>query len=240
MSKSKRREQERKPTRTEKAYRDFTPAKPLQPLNQSQAEYIHAVESHPYIMATGYAGTSKTYIPTRIAAKWLKQEAIDKIVIVRPAASMSESLGFFKGDHIQKMKMWIAPVLDTLREEFKPGFLDYLLSEEIAAIDCVPLETAKGRSFKNAFIIIDEAEDLTFKEVKTLLTRLGSNSTMVFAGDVKQVDIHKSGLGEFLALRAQNSRLQRIVDHIDFDDYDDIVRSDAVRDVIIGLDEVGA
>ncbi len=240
MSKSKRREQERKPTRSEKAYRDFTPAKPLQPLNQAQAEYIHSVESHPYIMATGYAGTSKTYVPTRIAAKWLKQEAIEKIVIVRPATSMSQSLGFFKGDHIDKLKMWIAPVLDTLKEEFKPGYLDYLLSEEIAAIDCVPLETAKGRSFKNTFIIIDEAEDLTLEEVKTLLTRLGTNSTMVFAGDIKQVDIAKSGLGEFLELRSRSTRLQRIVDHIDFDSYDDIVRSDAVREVIIGLDEVGA
>lgn len=138
------------------------------------------------------------------------------------------------------MKMWIAPVLDTLREEFKPGYLDYLLSEEIGAIDCVPMETAKGRSFKNAFVIIDEAEDLTFKEVKTLITRLGSNCTMVFASDIKQVDINQSGLGEFLNLRSRNTRLQRIVDHIDFNDYDDIVRSDAVREVIIGLDEVGA
>lgn len=236
MSKSERRQKEKRPTREEKIHLDFKLAPPLRPLNQGQAEYIRSIESSPFVIATGYAGTSKTYIPTRIAAKWLQQEAIDKIVIARPAASMSESLGFFKGDHIEKMKMWIAPVLDALKEDLKPGYIEYLLT--IGAIDCVPMETIKGRSMKNAFIIIDEAEDLTLKEVKTLLTRLGTNSTMVFAGDISQVDIARSGLGEFLALREKNDRLKNIVDHIAFDDYDDIVRSEAVRDVIIGLDEV--
>lgn len=236
MSKSERRQKEKRPTREEKIHLDFKLAPPLQPLNQGQAEYIRSIESSPFVIATGYAGTSKTYIPTRIAAKWLQQEAIDKIVIARPAASMSESLGFFKGDHIEKMKMWIAPVLDALKEDLKPGYIEYLLTT--GAIDCVPMETIKGRSMKNAFIIIDEAEDLTLKEVKTLLTRLGTNSTMVFAGDISQVDIARSGLGEFLALREKNNRLKNIVDHIAFDDYDDIVRSEAVRDVIIGLDEV--
>lgn len=238
MAKSDRRNNERRPTRDEKVSRDFVQAKPLEPMNQTQAEYIRAIESSPFIIATGYAGTSKTYIPTRIAAKWLQQEAIKKIVIARPAASMSESLGFFKGDHIQKMKMWIAPVLEALKEDLKPGYIEYLLSEEIGAIECVPMETIKGRSMKDAFIIIDEAEDLTLKEVKALLTRLGTNSTMVFAGDISQVDIARSGLGEFLALREKNDRLYNAVQHVSFDDYDDIVRSEAVRDVIIGFDEL--
>jgi phosphate starvation-inducible PhoH-like protein len=236
MAKSERRLKEKRPTREEKVHLDFKLASPLQPLNQGQAEYIRSIESSPYIIATGYAGTSKTYIPTRMAAKWLQQEAIEKIVIARPAASMSESLGFFKGDHVEKMKMWIAPVLDALREDLKPGYIEYLIT--IGAIDCVPMETIKGRSMKNAFIIIDEAEDLTLKEVKALLTRLGTNSTMVFAGDISQVDIARSGLGEFLALREKNARLKNVVQHIAFDEYDDIVRSEAVKDVIIGLDEV--
>lgn len=229
-----------RPTRADKIEYSFKTTGPLQPLNQTQAEYIMAIESRPFIIATGYAGTSKTYIPTRIACKWLKQRAIEKIVIARPAASMSESLGFFKGTAQEKMKMWIGPVLSTLKEEYSPGQLEYLMSEEVEAIVCVPLETIKGSSFKNCFIIVDEAEDCTLKEVVSLLTRLGTNSTMVLAGDISQVDIKRSGIGEFLQLRDSNQRLSATVDWISFDDYDDIVRSEAVREIIIGMDEVNA
>jgi len=215
----------------------FKRAASLEPMNQGQAEYIHALFSHPYVFATGFAGTSKTYIPTRIAAQLLQEESIKKIVIARPAASMSNSLGYFKGDAIEKMRGWIAPVLDALLEEFPPSTIDYFL--EHGKIEAVPMETVKGRSMEDCFILIDEAEDLMLKEVKTLLTRLGTNATMVFAGDISQVDIHKSGLGEFLVLRSKNARLKRVTSHIDFDSYDDIVRSDAVKEVIVGLDEIG-
>lgn len=214
----------------------FKKAAPLAPLNQGQAEYIHALFTHPYVIATGHAGTSKTYIPVRIAAQLLQEDSIKKIVIARPAASLSNSLGYFKGDAIEKMRMWIAPVLDALLEEFPPSTIDYFL--EHGKIEPVPMETIKGRSMKDCLIIIDEAEDCNLKEVKALMTRLGTNSTMVFAGDISQVDIAKSGIGEFLKLRENNARLKRAVTHIDFDSYDDIVRSDAVKEIIIGFDEV--
>lgn len=228
----------RKESRTASKYeKSFKPLAPLEPKNQLQAEFIYSIERRPFVIATGHPGTGKTYIPTRIASKWLKEKKIDKIVMVRPAASASNSLGFFKGTKEDKMTQWLQPILGTLRQEFSPGALSYMMKEEVGKIEFVPLETAKGSSWQNAFIIVDEAEDCSIKEIKTLLTRLGENSTMCICGDINQVDIQSSGLGEFLSLRERSDKLCRVTDHIDFNDYEDIVRSNAVKNIIMGWDE---
>ena len=224
-------------TREDRIENSFRPSPPLVPKNQSQAELIECLNQSPYTLITGHPGTGKTYIPTRLASLWYKQNAISQIILVRPAASASQSLGFFKGDHIEKMKQWLRPILSTLSEEFSPGQLKYMMSEEVGALQFVPLETAKGNSWKDAFVIVDEAEDCNLKEMITLMSRLGTNSTMAICGDINQVDISSSGLGEMLALRDKSETLVKCVDHISFDDYDDIVRSLAVKNFIIGLDE---
>jgi phosphate starvation-inducible PhoH-like protein len=225
------------PTREEKKEKSFSALAPLQPKNQLQSEFIQSIKSRPYVIATGHPGTGKTYIPTRIASAMLKAGSIDRIVLVRPAASASNSLGFFKGTKEDKMTQWLQPILGTLKQEFSPGALEYMMKEDVAKIDFVPLETAKGSSWANAFIIVDEAEDCSVKEIKTLLTRLGENSTMCICGDINQVDIKRSGLGEFLDLRAKSKRLKNAVDHVDFNDYNDIVRSSAVKQIVMGWDE---
>lgn len=233
MSRTKRRM-----TREEKVEENFRPAPPIQPLNPTQAKYKEAIYSSPIIFATGHAGTSKTYMPTRLASLWLKQNQINKIILIRPAVSMSESIGFAKGTHEEKMKHWLRPILDALREEFPPGTLNYLMKEEVGALDFCPLENAKGNSWSNAFIIVDEAEDCTLKEIKTLLTRVGKNSTMCLCGDISQVDLASSGMGEFLDLRKISARFQRVVRHISFTNYDEIVRSDICREIVMGFDEL--
>lgn len=224
-------------SRAKKVEASFKAAPALKPQNEVQSHYINYINTAPVTIATGHAGTGKTYIPTRMASLWYKQRAIDRIILVRPAASASNSLGFFKGTKEDKMREWIQPILSTLREEFSPGQLEYMMSEEIGAIEFCPLETAKGNSWKNAFIIVDEAEDCNMKEIKTLLTRLGENSTMCICGDINQVDINRSGVGEFLETREKSLLLKESVKHIDFNDYDDIVRSDTVRNIIMGFDE---
>jgi hypothetical protein len=130
-------------------------SKPLRPLNQIQAEYIHNCKTKPYNIATGYAGTSKTYIPTRLAIEQYLKGEVDKIVIVRPAISDSKSLGYFGGDLLTKSKNWILPVLDVLEEFLGKNRVEYMLTK--GDIVPVPLETIKGRSFNDSFIIIDEA-----------------------------------------------------------------------------------
>lgn len=236
-----RKNNRRKETRSEKEEFSWRPAPPLEPMNQGQAEYIQTINSSPITIATGYPGTSKTYIPTRIASLWLRQNAVNQIILMRPAVSASKSIGFAKGTHEEKMKHWLRPILGPLREEFSHGQLSYFMKEEIQTIDFVPMENVKGCSWSNAFIIVDEAEDCTFAELRSLLTRVGKNSTLVLCGDVAQCDLKSgSGLKDFLALRNQSSRLQRTIQHIDFDDFDDIVRSDVCREVVMGLHEAGA
>lgn len=210
---------------------------PIRPMNQQQSEYLWNLRNKPYNVATGYAGTSKTYLATRVAIEEFLKGTVDKIVIVRPAVSSSKSLGFFGGDKIEKMRNWILPVLEVFEEFLGASFTDYLIQKGI--IEGVPLETIKGRSFKNCFIIIDESEDLTKEEVKKCITRLGTGSTMVFAGDVRQVDIRETGLKFIIEDLSRRSNIQEIWGIVDFDEYEEIVRSDAVKQTIIELANMG-
>lgn len=210
---------------------------PIRPMNQQQSEYLWNLRNKPYNVATGYAGTSKTYLATRVAIEEFLKGNIEKIVIVRPAISSSKSLGFFGGDKIEKMRNWILPVLEIFEEFLGKSFTDYLLMR--GTIEGVPLETIKGRSFKNSFVIIDEAEDLRKDEVKKCITRLGSGSTLVLAGDILQSDIVNTGLSFVIDELAQRHKLQELWGVVDFDSYDEIVRSEAVKLTITELAEMG-
>ena len=216
---------------------DIINSRPLRPLNQMQAEYIRNCKTKPYNIAIGYAGSSKTYIPTRIAIEMFLRNEIEKIVIVRPAVSDSKSLGFFGGDQLTKSKNWILPVLDVLEEFLGKNRVEYMLAK--GDILPVPLETIKGRSLNDSFIIVDESEDLTKKEFIKCLTRLGKNSTMCFCGDILQQDIRgQSGLSFGLDL-ADDDSLQHLWGVVNFDEHEDIVRSDAVKETIIRLTDMG-
>ncbi|WP_027854444.1 PhoH family protein [Marinobacterium litorale] len=224
-------------TRAEKVEKSFKPAPPLEGQNPNQRKYIETVKAHPITFATGLAGTSKTYIPTRLASLFLQQEAIDRIILMRPAISASQSVGFAKGTHEEKMKHWLRPILGALEDEFSFGQIEYMLKEEIRMLDFCPLENVKGNSWHNAFIIVDEAEDCTLDEIKHLVTRVGKNSTMVICGDLDQTDLKSSGMGEFLGLRTRSPILERSTQHIHFGTYEEIVRSDICRNVVMGIHE---
>ncbi|MGH1461224.1 MAG: PhoH family protein [Neptuniibacter sp.] len=228
-----------KPTRADKVEENFKAAPPLEPKNKIQTHYINLINGSPITFATGYPGTSKTYIPTRIASLWLKQKAIQKIILLRPAVSASKSVGYAKGTHEEKMKHWLRPILKPLREEFSFGQLRDLMKEEVQRIDFCPLENVKGNSWDNAFVIVDEAEDCTLEEIIALTTRIGKNTTLVICGDVAQSDLTHSGLGQFLDMRKQSKHLTEATSHIDFDELNFIVRSDICRKVVTGLCEIG-
>ena len=245
MKRSKRRESRRQEiremnfhqTREEHQAATFKAAPPLQPKNQLQAEYIHAINCRPYVLCSGLAGVGKTYIAGRLAARELKGKEIERIVLIRPAASASKSLGYFKGTVEEKMKSWLAPIMGALQDEFSPSEIAYMMKEGVDRLICQPLETVKGNSWKNAFVIVDEAEDCTIKELKSLMTRLGTNSTMVICGDVTQVDIKRSGMYDLLEAMKRSPILNDAISHIAFEDYEDIIRSRAVRDIVEGFDE---
>lgn len=198
---------------------------PLLPLNIRQKEYIDAINTQPVVICTGVLGSSKTYIPSVIASDWLISKKINKVVIARPAEGAGRSVGFFKGSVNEKLAIWCAPILDTMKQRMGIGHYEAFL--ENGRIEMLPLEAVKGRSWDDTFIIVDEAEDLDPVVAKSLVTRQGQNSTTIIAGDVAQKDIKKNSGLENLLFIAKKYDLPFA--HIDFDSWDYCVRSEEAK-----------
>lgn len=197
----------------------------LIPLNDRQRDYIQAINTQPVIICTGVLGSSKTYIPSVIASDWLISKKINRIVVARPAEGAGKSVGFFKGSVIEKLSVWCAPILDTMKQRMGQGHYEAYLEQ--GKIELLPLEAVKGRSWDDAFIIVDEAEDLDPVVAKSLVTRQGNNSTTVIAGDIAQKDIKKHSGLEVLLFIAKKYNLPFA--HIDFDSWDYCVRSEEAK-----------
>lgn len=199
--------------------------KPLVALNEKQQEYINSIIQYPVVICTGVLGSSKTYIPSVMAADWLMQKKIDRIIVARPAEGAGKSVGFFKGSVNDKLSVWCAPILDTLKQRIGQGhYEDYL---EHGKIELLPLEAVKGRSWDNCVILVDECEDLDPVVAKSLVTRHGQNSKTIITGDIAQKDIKKeSGLELLLYL---SKKYDLPVKHIDFNDWRYCVRSEEAK-----------
>lgn len=208
-------------------------AKPLLPLNKKQQEYIELLKDKPVVIATGYAGTSKTYIPTVMAADLYKLGAINKIYITRPAVSTSKSVGYFKGTAEEKLAVWLNSVIPIFKERL--GQAAFTIALESQDIEFIPLEVIKGMSINNAWVLCEESSDLTKEEVIKLVTRMGKNSKLVLAGDVRQSELKgESGLA-WISKFVQRHNLSANFGFIDFNDVNEIVRSDAVKQFIVAL-----
>lgn len=182
--------------------------------------------------------SSKTYIPTRFACNEYLSDRVYKIVFSRPAISNSKSLGYFAGDKNEKMEIWLAPVLNVVKETLGSEATSIAIKRE--DILFYPLEIIKGLSLgstkpqQRLYYIVDEAEDLSVEEVKKIVTRLGKNCTLILAGDVTQSELNdKSGL-KWLIDFVKRHQLKNFV-HIDFNNVNDIVRSDTVKQFITCL-----
>jgi phosphate starvation-inducible protein PhoH and related proteins len=205
----------------------------LKPLNQKQGKYIELLETKPIVIATGFAGTSKTYIPTCMAADKFKVGAINKIIISRPAISSSKSIGFFTGSATEKLAVWLGPVVQILKERLGPAAYDIALAK--GDIEFVPLEVVKGMSVNDAWLICEESSDLTKEEVIKLVTRMGKNSKLVLAGDVRQTELRETSGLAWLSTFVEKHNLNDLFGKIDFNETSDIVRSDAVKRFLIAL-----
>ena len=209
-------------------------AKPLVAMNQAQQDYIELIEDKPVVIATGYAGTSKSFIPATIAADQYKLGQIDKIMLTRPAISNSQSLGYFKGSETEKLSVWLGSVLPIFKERL--GNAMFELAVSTGDISFVPLEVVKGLSLNRTFFICEEASDLTKDEVIKLITRMGKESTLVLAGDILQSELKfDSGLVWLTEFIERHPNLKKNFGWIDFNSVDHIVRSQAVKDFIISL-----
>jgi len=196
-------------------------APPIRPLNSTQADYLDALRSSPQVIALGPAGSGKTWIAAAHAADLFRAGEISRIILTRPNAPCGRSLGFFPGSLDDKFAPWAAPVLDALRERMGAGAFE--IARKNGEIELAPFEVMRGRSWRNAFVLLDEAQNATAAQMKMFLTRIGEDCRVVVNGDADQSDIKEtSGLAVVLDL-VTRSKLP--VPVIEFG-HADIVRSD--------------
>jgi len=192
---------------------------PIKALNPTQADYLDALRKHPQVIVLGPAGTGKTWIAATHAADLFRLRRIDKIILTRPNVPCGRSLGFFPGTLEDKFAPWAAPVAEAIKDRIGKAAYDIALKN--GAIEMVPFEVMRGRSWKNAFVLLDEAQNSTPAEIKTFLTRIGEDCTVVINGDISQCDLE------------QGSGLRTVIELIDTQDLPvpviEFTRADIVR-----------
>lgn len=199
---------------------------PLEAKTPNQAKYIKAINSNVLTFGVGPAGVGKSFIVGCIAAELLRKKQIEKIILTRPSVESGRGLGFIPGELSDKFAPYVAPFREILEERLGKSTVEYML--KTGKIDPRPLEYMRGSTFKNAFVVFDEAQNATPAEMKMFLTRIGEDCTVVVNGDVKQKDIHgMSGLEDALN-RVGDLPSVRVVQF----GKEDIVRSGLVAQIV--------
>ena len=174
-----------------------TPKRSVIPRSKKQKEYVQSLKNSQIIMSLGPAGTGKTYLAVAVALSMLLEKKVERIILSRPAVEAGERLGFLPGDMKDKIDPYLRPLYDSLYD-----LLDYDRIQrkiESGAIEIAPLAFMRGRTLKNSFAILDEAQNATRTQIKMFLTRIGENSKLVVNGDPSQIDLpnkNQSGLVE--------------------------------------------
>jgi phosphate starvation-inducible PhoH-like protein len=196
----------------------------LVPRNDRQNDYLQALKNYSQVVVFGPAGTGKTYCVATFAANQYHMKDIDKIVITRPHVAVGKDIGFLPGTLEEKSAPWALPVLDVLEEHLGKGVVETGL--KVGNIEVAPLALMRGRSFKNAFIICDEAQNISFHELKMLVTRVGENSSLILNGDLQQSDLKDGdGLSKIVHLIKKHMLPVPVIEFTT----DDIVRSDMTK-----------
>ena len=172
-----------------------TPRRSIIPRSAMQKKYIESLKSKEITMALGPAGTGKTYLAVAVATTMLLDKKIDKIILSRPAVEAGERLGLLPGDMKEKVDPYLQPLYDSLYDLL--GYEKIQKKIEIGQIEIAPLAFMRGRTLKNCFAILDEAQNATKTQIKMFLTRIGENSKLVVNGDPSQIDLvnkNSSGL----------------------------------------------
>lgn len=200
---------------------------PIEPRNEAQYHYMNAIQHKLLVFSTGEAGCGKTFISSAMAAEALLNKEVERIIVTRPVLQADEDLGFLPGDISEKFAPYFRPVYDVLQKRLGGGFLEYCLKPQVAKVEIAPFAYMRGRTFENAFVILDEAQNVTESQMKMFLTRIGENCTVVVNGDITQCDLPDnvdSGLEDALE-RFQESKN---VGMIEFE-LEDCVRSDICK-----------
>jgi len=205
-----------------------TPKKSVIPRSEKQKKYVRALRESDVTISTGPAGTGKTFLAVAIALTMLLEKKIEKIILSRPAVEAGERLGFLPGDMREKVDPYLRPLYDSLYD-----LLDFEKIQkkiEIGDIEIAPLAFMRGRTLKNSFAILDEAQNATDTQIKMFLTRIGENSKIVINGDPSQIDLPNKSLSGL-------NRSKKILGHlkeislVDFD-HTDVVRHPLVSKIV--------
>jgi len=205
----------------------------IAPKTKNQRTLVTAASTNDVVFAIGPAGTGKTYISVALAVQALKNKAVKKIIITRPAVEAGENLGFLPGDLQEKIDPYLRPIYDALDDMIHPEKLQYYLDKRV--IEIAPLAYMRGRTLNKAFILLDEAQNTTPMQLKMFLTRMGPQSKMIVNGDRSQIDLPKnqeSGLiNAVKVLKGTTS--------IAFVELDarDVIRHRIVKDIIKAYDK---
>ena len=205
-----------------------TPKKSVIARSEKQSEYIKALKENDIVMSLGPAGTGKSFLAVSVAITLLMEKKIDRVILSRPAVEAGEKLGFLPGDMKEKVDPYLRPLYDALYELFGADKIDKKI--ESGEIEIAPLAFMRGRTLKNCFAILDEAQNATETQIKMFLTRIGENSKLVVNGDPSQVDlINKTHSG---LIKSKNilKNLEEIK-IIEFD-HNDVVRHPLVSKII--------
>ena len=211
-----------KKTKRETTYKGAAKKKTsgLVPKTVMQGKLITALKESQQVFILGPAGTGKTYVTATYAADLYTSKRIDKIVITRPHVAVGKDIGFLPGTLEEKAQPWALPVLDVLVKHLGRGAVDTGIKN--GNIEVATLALMRGRSFDDAFIIVDEAQNIDIPEIKMLLTRVGEGSTIVLNGDIQQSDLKgTSGLAKIIHLAKKHMLDVPVVEF----GIDDIVRS---------------
>ena len=205
-----------------------TPKRSVIPRSEKQKKYVRALKESDIVISAGPAGTGKTFLAVAVALTLLLEKKIERIILSRPAVEAGERLGFLPGDMREKVDPYLRPLYDSLYD-----LLDFERIQkkiEIGDIEIAPLAFMRGRTLKNCFAILDEAQNATDTQIKMFLTRIGENSKIVINGDPSQIDLPNKNLSGLARSKKLLGHLKEI-SVVDFD-HKDVVRHPLVAKIV--------
>ena len=205
-----------------------TPKKSIIPRSEKQKKYVRALREKEIIISAGPAGTGKTFLAVAVGLTMLLEKKIERIILSRPAVEAGERLGFLPGDMKEKVDPYLRPLYDSLYDLFHFEKIQRMI--EIGDIEVAPLAFMRGRTLKNSFAILDEAQNATDTQIKMFLTRIGENSKIVVNGDPSQIDLPNKQASGLERAKKLLSHLNEI-SVVDFDHLD-VVRHPLVSKIV--------
>ena len=205
-----------------------TPKKSIIPRSEKQKGYVRALRQSDIIISAGPAGTGKTFLAVAVGLTMLLEKKIERIILSRPAVEAGERLGFLPGDMKEKVDPYLRPLYDSLYDLFDFEKIQRMI--EIGDIEIAPLAFMRGRTLKNSFAILDEAQNATDTQIKMFLTRIGENSKIVVNGDPTQIDLPNKSMSGLVRSKKLLGHLNEIA-VVDFD-HSDVVRHPLVSKIV--------